>query len=62
MAQQQPQNSKKQDLENLLRDVEKDALLTLSYKTEEDLLRQCPSDPHAVLASAGNQHKIQANI
>ena len=54
MAQHQPQNSKKQDLENLLRDVQKDALLTLNYKTEEDLLRQCPSDPHAVLVRATN--------
>ena len=54
MAQQQFQNSKKQDLENLLRDVEKDALLTLNYKTEQDLLRQYPSDPHAVFVRSTN--------
>ena len=54
MAQQQPQNSKRQDLENLLRDVEKDALLALNYKTEQDLFRQHPSDPHAALVRATN--------
>ena len=43
-------------MENLLlRDVEKDALLTINYKTEEDMLRQYPSDPHAVLVRATNK-------
>ena len=55
MALHQPNNSKTQDVENLLRDVEKDALLTRNYKTEEDMFREYPSDPHAVLVRATNK-------
>ena len=52
---QKPQyENKVQVLENLLREVQKDALLNLNYKTEEDLLRQYPSNPHTVLVRATN--------